>query len=776
MDRRTFIKLTAVSGATTAVGACSVPSGSIIRFVPDEDIVPGQAVWKPGVCTLCAAGCGLTVRLMDADADVVRDGQQGVKRILAAKKLEGSLEHPVNHGRLCARGQAGIQVTYHPDRITQPLKRAGDRGTGRYDAIGWDEAVAELAKRLDTVRTISGPGRLAWLGRADSGHRGALIGAFVRRLGGTGPISFDVFDDAVLRRANGLSFGRSQLPTFDLARARYVVSLGADFLGTWNSPVAHSVAYGAMRQGRRGIRGTFVQVESRMTQTGANADEWVPASPGTEGALALGLAHLVMKNGSARPDAAGRAGARIEGWASGLPAFTPDAVATLTGIRATRIERLANALVDLSPSVVMVGGPPLAHTNGLVTALAVNALNALLGAIDRPGGVYFTPQPDVAAMAKLDAIAPPHTVTPSMQAFVTERFANTASAPELLIIDGINPVFSAPPAWRLRESLMRVPGIVSVGAFLDETSALADLILPDHTFLESWVDAVPESGASIGTFSVAAPTMRPLHNTKSTVDVLLEASAKLLEPLEWPWQTHEEVLAASFESLPPAEQDGDVWSEVQARGGWWGELPSGLRRGEPQAEGTAREQTRTPRNAPPPEAVPPATFVAPRFDGDSDAFPFSFLPSPSSTFLDGSLAHLPWLQEMPDPLTSAMWSSWVEINPQTAESLGIHDGDVVRVTSAHGTLETAAILSPGIAPTLLAMPAGQGHTTFTRYASGRGANPLAILAPMSDETTGTLAWAATRVKIERVSGPDGRLVLFAGAMREHGASDHPPHR
>ena len=161
------------------------------------------------------------------------------------------------------------------------------------------------------------------------------------------------------------------------------------------------------------------------------------------------------------------------------------------------------------------------------------------------------------------------------------------------------------------------------------------------------------------------------------------------------------------------------------------------------------------------------TFVEPQFDGDAQQFPFHFLPYASSAFLDGSLSHLPWLQEMPDPLTSAMWSSWVEINPTTAERLGIGQGDVVEVTSAHGTVRTAAVVSPGIAPDLVAMPVGQGHRTFTRYASGRGENPIELLASISETATGALAWAATRVRVSRIGGPDGRLVLFAGGLREH---------
>jgi anaerobic selenocysteine-containing dehydrogenase len=160
-------------------------------------------------------------------------------------------------------------------------------------------------------------------------------------------------------------------------------------------------------------------------------------------------------------------------------------------------------------------------------------------------------------------------------------------------------------------------------------------------------------------------------------------------------------------------------------------------------------------------------YVAPAFDGEASQYPFYFLPYASLQFGDGSSAHLPWLQEMPDPLTSAMWSSWVEINPQTAERLQLAQGDLVDITSSQGTLRAPVMLFPGIAPDMVAMPVGQGHDTFTRYASGRGANPIAILAPATEPETGTLAWAATRVKITRAGDGDGRLIMFGGEMREH---------
>jgi anaerobic selenocysteine-containing dehydrogenase len=736
MQRRDFIKLTAITGTSATLASCGNPEHQLIRFIPDDDLVPGVAEWKPSVCPLCSAGCGLTVRVMEADAEVVRNGEHGVVKIAAAKKLEGQTDHPINQGGLCPRGQAAIQITYHPDRLTQPMKRSGARGSGEWKPITWDEAIAELASQLD--RVAGEPAALAFLARPRRSRRLELATAFVRGFGAPAPITFDLFGDEVLRRANAISFGRDQLPTYDLARSRYVIAFGADFLGTWNSPVAQNAGYGAMRQGDPQVRGTFVQVEPRMSPTGANADEWVPVKPGTEGVLALGLAHVILNN-NLQPDrgadrgggAAGvnnaRAGAQIEGWSGGLTAYTPEQVEKITGVTAKRIDRLARDIADHGPAVAIVGGAPLAHTNGLFTALAVNALNALLGTVGQPGGVSFMPQ-----------VSQP--VAPGAKPF--ERLA----AAKVLLIDDANPVFASPKAWKVRETLEKIPFIASFGSFVDDTSSLADVILPDHSFLESWTDGLPESGAAVAVANVAGPVMRPLHNTRAMPDVLIDVAGKLKKPVSLPWKTFDEMLKSS---MPEA-----AWTAAQKQG--WAEI----------AVPAARPFQGRDRGAESP-ALRAIAYAEPTFDGDANTYPFHFLPYASQALYDGSLAHLPWLQELPDPLTSAMWSSWVEINPSTAQKLNIAQGDLVDVTSSQGTLRAPAIVSPGIAPDVIAMPVGQGHQTFTRYASNRGANPISILSPVTEPETGALAWAATRVKIVRAGDPDGSLIMFAGEMREH---------
>ena len=728
MDRRNFIKLTAVTGGAVTLASCGNPEHELIRFVPDEDLTPGIAEIKNGVCPQCAAGCGTTVRVMQGDVDVVRDGQAGVVTMSLAKKLEGNPTHPVNQGALCPRGQAAIQIAYHPDRIKTPLKRRGAKGSGDFQPVTWDAAVAELVEQLDahTPTCLTRP--------AASARRDVL--AMLADHYETDLLTYELFGDDVLRRANDMSFGRGQLPTFDLAASRYAISFGADFLGTWNSPVAHTAAYGRMRQGRPGIRGSFVQVEPRMSLTGASADEWVAIRPGTEGVLALGLAHVILREKLRPADAAGRAGTLIDGWSKGLADYTPQAVEQKTSVKAARVERLARELAEQRPSVAIIGGAPLAQTNGLFQALAVNALNALLGSVNAPGGLSFAPQWSTRVRPDASRSLPE----------LTARVLNGAQPPQVLLIDRVNPVYASPPAWKVRDAILKVPFVVSFASFIDDTSVLADLILPDHAFLESWTEARPESGASVAVATVAGPAMKPLYQTRAMPDVVLEVAKKLKRPVSAqvvPW--------ASFDQMLQAQLGEDAWATATKQG--WVELKGNQKPHSPQ-EQQAVTRTRSPlvRDA--------------AFDGDAAQYPFHFLPFASQAFHDGSVSHLPWLQEMPDPISTAMWSVWVEINPQTAARLGIGDGDVVEIASAHGSVRAPALISPGIAPDVLAMPVGQGHETFTRYASGRGSNPVKVLGPSVEPETGELAWAATRVKVTRAADADGKLIRFGGSLTE----------
>lgn len=744
MERRDFLKLGVLTGATATLAGCEKPAQQLVRFLPEEDFVPGIATWKPSLCTVCPAGCGLMARVIEGEAEVVRNGQRGMINMGLAKKLEGNPKHPVNRGKLCARGQAGLQVTYHPDRVRTPLKRSGQRGSGVFHPIEWEAALSEIVVKLQEIRSRGRANSIRFITERVRGRRRELINKFQASLGAPSALEFDPLDEPVLRRANLLHFGRPVLPSLDFARSNYVISFGADFLGTWNSPVAQSIGYGEMRRGRPGNRGKFVQVEQRMSQTGANADEWVPSSPGTEGLLALGLAHSILKEGL-RPKP--NRGVHNPDWAERLTAetYSPTEVGKRTGVRASSIERLAREMADHPPAVALIGGAALAHSNGLFSALAVNLLNRILGSVGTPGGVFFAPGSPAPKEANQNHNAD----------FLSQLRSGGLENLEALFLYKANPVFATPPGFEVGQTLMRTPFTVSFSSFIDETSVFADLILPDHSPLESWLDDVPESGTSEAVLTLARPVMRPLHDTRATPDVVLEIAnrlgGKVREAL--PWKTFEEMLRASYTQLVktqlchPTHDIDKLWEQLLEQGGWWDE---NCRPHFPEA---TFSQFRVPE------------FTAPVFDGSGEEFPFYFQPYVSGSFLDGSVAHLPWMQELPDVLATVMWGTWLEVNPKTAEKMQIEQGDLIRVASRHGTLEVPAILNPGIAFDVVAMPMGQGHENFGRYASRRGANPMKILAPAEVHDVGALAWAATRVKLEKV-GAKAALALASGALSE----------
>jgi menaquinone reductase, molybdopterin-binding-like subunit len=742
MERRDFLKISAAGGAAAALEGCGNPDHQLIRFIPEEDLLPGIATWKPSICTQCPAGCGLLVRVMRGEAEVIRHGQLGLLPMGLAKKLEGNPNHPINQGRLCPRGQTGLQVTYHPDRIRTPLARTGPRGSGQFKEITWDDATKQLVSRLSDLRTNNQLSDFGFLTSPLRGQRAHIVSSFVTGLKGTRWVEFSFLDDQASQFANLAMFGHAAPLTADLGQSNYVISFGADFLGTWNSPVAQSIGYGTMRKGRPGQRGKFVHVEPRLSQTAANADEWIPCKPGREGWFALSLAHVILRD-KLRPLVPLAA---IEGWSEGLPDYAPEKVADQVGVPAARLTRIAHEMATISPAVALVGGSAVAQTNGRFNALAVNALNVLLGSVGKPGGLLFsaTITPELEKTAVLRS---------SFDALIGQ-IQRVPDAVRVLFLYNANPVFATPQASGVREALEKIPFIASFGSFIDETSILADLILPDHSPLESWLDDAPPSGSARMIASLAPPAMSPLHDTRAMPDVLLDVAHELGGDVAkaLPWKTYDEALQAAFTTLykGPASKDAknadDFWQKVQDQGGWWGAEEKPL----PASAGKL--------------AGGPVSKAAPQFDGDPGQFPFHLLPYASQMWYDGSLANLPWMQEAPDPISSVMWGSWVEINTQTSAKLGIEQGDLIQVASQHGTLEAPAFVTPGIAPDCVAMPIGQGHANFTRYANDRGANPISILAPLTDLGTGSLAWAATRVKISRIG--KGKMALFGGSLTE----------
>ncbi|MCZ6640803.1 MAG: molybdopterin-dependent oxidoreductase [Gammaproteobacteria bacterium] len=730
IERREFLKL--VGAGSVGVGAGFMlretikhPQEYLIpHVIAPEDFSTGIATWYNTVCSMCPAGCGISVR--------TREGR--------AKKIEGNPLHPVSQGRLCALGQSGLQVLYNPDRLTGPLLQAGERGSEAFAQITWEEGLAKVADRLDLLSAAGRGNRVCFLSQGVGGHLAQLFELFMEKLGSERLLHYDFDHPHTLYAANQRFFGEARLPYYDLQNTRYLLSFGADYLGSWISPVHHSLGFGHSRQGRPDVRGRFVQIEPRMSLSGAAADEWIAANPGTEGFLALGLAHHIVAEGHYQ-------GVDRDDWTAALSRYTPAQVSEQTGVAAGTITRLAESFVQRKPSLAIGGGGAGNHSNGVDTLVAVNALNYLVGNLGKTGGLVFNPEP---------AGQISHTRQASYRTMVELAEDAREGHIEVLIVNGTNPVFTLPSAAGFAEALAEIPLIVSLSSFMDETTALADIILPSHTYLESWGDDFPEPGVGFPIGAVSQPVVSPLYNTRATGDIILGLAQKMGLSDAFPWSSMEDSLKDGWRQI--YERSSEETRTESFESFWRAVLKAGV-----WGEKTHREYTFTLDKS----VIDGIGVAAPEFSGSSDDYPFFLHPYLSLALRDGRAANLPWLQELPDPLTSVVYGSWVEMNPATAKRLGLTEGDLVDIESPHGQIRAPIYVYPAIMPDVIAMPIGQGHSEYGRYAKNRGVNPIAILSPEMEAHTGDLASSATRVKIV-ATGRRVELVKTGGNSRDLG--------
>lgn len=725
MTRRQFLQAAAAGTAGAVVFTGCVPAREFqaqSRVLLAEDTLTAFEDYYATTCRGCGSGCGTIVRVIEG----------------RAKKVEGNPDHPLNLGKLCARGQGAVQEQYHPDRIQGPVRRTGPRGSGTFVAISWDEALNEVRDRLRQLNQQGRARDVVVLTSPLRGHGAMLVDRFTRAYGGEWR-SFELMNEAPLREAVNRVFGSSPLPEFDIQNARYVLSFGADFLGAWLSQVHHSIEYGVFRQGdyragqfrprQASPRGYLVQVEPRMSETAAAADEWVWVRPGTEGTLALSIAQVLLAENLADP-----AGAQSVGGAGAFGAYTPETVTGAVGVPPQRIRQIARDLAARRPSLVIGGGSAGAHTNGTDALTAVLALNLILGNVGRPGGVLFNPAPPIADLpgtARSDSL-------PEWQR-LTERLR--AGSVQALLVKDANPVFGTPSGLRFREALNATPFIASFSSFMDETTAMADIVLPSHLPLEDWGDDVPDPSPGFQVLTVQQPVVRPTYDTRSFWDVLLTLGEELGGAVRTalPWPNFKEMLREGLRPLH-AERRGSVrepdferfWVRLLQQGGWWDEGQTATAAAGASGPGVQRLSS----------GVPQAQFV-----GSEQEYPFYLVLFPHNTLGTGESAHLPWMQAAPDPMTTAVWQSWVEVNPGVAQRMGLSEGDIVTVESPQGRIEAPVYVYRAASPNVVAVPLGQGHSEYGRWAKGRGDNPLNLVAASTDQATGALAYGATRVRL-----------------------------
>lgn len=754
LNRRDFMKVAGVTAAAGAV-ACDprVPLEKVLPYVVQpEQIVPGVPTWFATQCNECSAHCGLEAKN--------REG-----RII---KLEGNRNHPGNKGRLCSRGQAGLQATYSPDRFSGPMVA----GAGK----SWEEA------QTAAIAALKGAKKVAWLGHSRSGATGALVASFVKAMGGELYYFEPMSGAPALRAACRQLFGIDGVPSYELRGAYTVLSFGAEFLTTWGGM---DLAQG-WADSRDPAIGGFVSrtvcVEPRIGNTSAAADLHLQAAPGSEAALALAMAKMLAdKKGYAGPAAAALSGADVDG------------AIKASGLSAERVAEVVGFLAA-APSVVLPGG---VHTASNATALAAATLllNEVAGNLGV--SVHFGQQPNVEGLASYQQVA--------------ALIGRLGSEIDVLLLDGSDPAYFMPGDLKAAEALAKVTVIAFTNEPSDSLPANA-IVLPPGTTLESWGDAEARHGWN----TLQQATMMPLHDTQQMGDTVLTLAKglghKSAAPVEAPPVEAVPAAEAAAPAAGTAAPEGDAAAAAMPAPAapvapailgldaenflaylksWWKAqvwFPLGMPGSFDDFWVTCLQRGGSFETIAPTGATlnlsAPLAISAPAMSGSGD---MTLVVFPHPFIYDGRHANKPWAQEVPEPLSSFTWGTWAEVHPKTAAKLGLTKDDKVTVTTEAGNLTVGWFGSPGIREDVVAVVLGNGQEKAGRYArvatQAGGANANRLLLNKADDG-GAQVFVQAKASVAKATGPnlhpylghidtDGRGINFTVSVNDLGKGDGP---
>jgi molybdopterin-containing oxidoreductase family iron-sulfur binding subunit len=447
-NRRGFLKAAGFSFAGAVLAGCRAPVTKAVPLLDQPDgVIAGRAQYYATTCSGCPAGCGVLAKS--------RDGRP--------IKLEGNPQHPVSRGGLCAIGQASILSVYDSLRFRGPLKDG--------KPCGWEEMDRELVQRFEAIRKSKGAVRLV-SGTMNGPTLRRWTGEFLGSFADARHVVYDPLSCSAILDAHLETHGRRILPRYRFDRADVIVSVDADFLGTWISPVEFTRAYSEARDLERKEHVAYhAQFETRLSLTGSKADRRVALAPGDLSQALAGLARRIAQQAGTRP-----------------PENTGQEPA------AEELDAIAARLWKARGRSLVVCG-----LHERPAQVLTNYINHLLG--------------NYGASVDLDRASRQREGNDSeLERLLAELDAEKVAA---LVLLGANPLAEL-PGDRLERSLRAAPLIVSLGARPDETSSLAHYVCPDHDSLETWGD----SEAVNGVVSVFQPLVNPLSATRAAAESL----------------------------------------------------------------------------------------------------------------------------------------------------------------------------------------------------------------------------------------------------------------
>ena len=819
-NRRNFIKL-AIGGAA-GIHMTPLPwklmddSAIWTQTWPWIPVPPrGEFINVKSVCQLCSGGCGIEVRKVDE----------------RAVKIEGRTDFPVNPGGVCPMGAGGLQLLYDETiRFTGPMLRVGPRGAGKYKEISWDEALSELTGRISALRKQNRPEALAAVdGNREGTTTSVLVQRFLEACGSPNYVRMPGAEDTYAI-ANRLMMGTEAPMAYDLENSDFILSFGCGLIEGWGTPGRMLHAWGMWNQNPSNKKVRVVQIEPRASNTASKADKWIAPFPGTEGALALGLAHVIIKEKLFDISFATNHAFGFSDWTSPegkahpgfstvvLQRYSPGSVSKITGVDPAEIVSLARAFAKAKAPVALCGKGKGDMSGSVLEFMAVQSLNALVGNINKPSGVLlydplpFSPLPEVQKdgvaseglkKPRLDlAGSSSYPFTRSLINNFTETVLKSQESPvDVLLVFAANPAYSYPHTGPVSYALQKIPYIVSFSPYLDETALIADLVLPDHTYLEKREDVVWPSTLQYPVCAISTPVVKPVYNTRQSGDVLIRMAQAIGGSVgaSFPWKGFEEPLKARVkglyeagggttvykENLPPWKRlkdrvvveteytsFDDMWQKVTANGFWyrpshefkrWETLfktSSGkfefystslesaieaLAKGKDPKKAMERFGIAADRD----EAFLPH-FEKPGTGAGNDKYPLLLMPYELINLSSGWLPTPPYLQKTLFDDQVRKKDSFADMNPETAALYRLKQGDSILVESRRGRVPARVNLSEGVMPGVVFLAMGLGHKGYGEPIRDKGANPGEIVDSGKDPISGQTVWWETRVRVAKV--------------------------
>jgi anaerobic selenocysteine-containing dehydrogenase len=772
-SRRDFLKMGTAAVAAGAGLSLLRPTGKPLAAQTDlsETIVKTT-------CALCPSGCGLDVRVVNGKA----------------VKVEGNPLHPLNQGVCCLKGQTSLEVLYSPERIQRPRIQKGQRGSGDWKEISWDEALGIVADKLTELRAAGKSHSVALMHGELRGQMRQVVNRFMHAYGSPNVISRESLGEGTARMALWLSQGINAQPVYDIMNSNYVLAFGGNLLESSRNVIGSLGATAFMRRGRP-QRGKLVAVHPRLSITGIKADEWLPIRPGTYGALALGMANVIINSKLYDEDFVrdftfgfedfeDADGVQHQGFKSYvLETYTLERVSAITGITTDKIARIAGEFATNRPAIAVLPTEPgeLSSGNALYTALAVHALNALVGSIDAQGGVIVQSFPELKewpaytidelarkaeTLERLDGAGTQFPLALSAYQNVPKRILAEQPYPlEMLFLLNANPVYDMPNGGQCVEALLKVPFLVSFASTLDESAACADLVLPASTFLEVWGDDYLE-GTGYAGISLRRPVVEAVHDTRDPGDVLLDLAKRLGGSVAsaFPWASYKDLITERLSVFD--------WDKLEANGNWSELVYFNAAPGSPAwSDVVGRDRLNAPNDGrfdffsrelfallgsdAAQSCLPHFEIPATLMDSTADSleYPFLLVTQPLITQSPQWQGIVPTLQESYGLQGYVKWDSWVEIGQKAAEAMGLENGQRVWVESPLNRVQATVRVYAGIWPNAVFLPPGMGHHTFVRWGrksaenSVVGVNPNTLTEFASEPLTGLAVAGPTRVRI-----------------------------